>query len=190
MDVLMIAGAPGRCRHVAAAVLAAVALVGHGTLAAQAQSEVSVTAALLYNFAKFTEWPALSAGAPIAICVAADEVMAGAVAATVKGQQINGHPLTVSQPADAAAWHLCQILFIADAEARRLADALARIRTAPVLTVSDRRMFANSGGIIELYVEKGKMAFAINVDAAERAELRLSSRLLGVARIVRNVDGS
>lgn len=186
----MTAGSSARRQWIGASViLAAATLLGSGRLAAagaaQAGSEVSVTAALLYNFAKFTEWPALPPGAPIAMCVVADAVMADAVAATVKGEQINGHPLGVSQPQDGAAWARCQVLFIADAEIRRSTDALGRIRASPVLTVSDGRAFAKAGGIIELYVDSGKMRFAINVGAAERAGLRISSRLLGLAKIVR-----
>ena len=62
----------------------------------------------------------------------------------------------------------------------------AAIKTLPVLTVSDGKGFSQAGGIIELYVEGGRMRFAINVDAAERSGLRLSSRLLGLAKVVRD----
>ena len=56
----------------------------------------------------------------------------------------------------------------------------------PVLTVGDGKGFSHAGGIIELFVEGGKMRFAINMDAAERAGLHLSSRLLGLAKVVRD----
>ena len=60
------------------------------------------------------------------------------------------------------------------------------IKTLPVLTVSDRRGFSEWGGIIEMYIESGRMRFAVNVDAAEHSGLRLSSRLLGLAKVIRN----
>jgi hypothetical protein len=63
---------------------------------------------------------------------------------------------------------------------------LSDIRTLPILTISDARDFSHAGGIIELYVEDGHMRFAINVDAAERTGLRISSRLLGLAKVVRD----
>ena len=69
---------------------------------------------------------------------------------------------------------------------RRSAGGLDAIRTLPVLTVSDGKGFSQAGGIIELYVEGGRMRFAINVDAAERSGLRLSSRLLGLAKVIRD----
>jgi hypothetical protein len=63
---------------------------------------------------------------------------------------------------------------------------LGGIKTLPVLTVSDGKGFSLAGGIIELYVERGRTRFAINIDAAERSALRLSSRLLGLAKVIRN----
>ena len=148
--------------------------------------DVAVKAALIFNFAKFAEWPALPVGAPLALCVVGDNGIAEALTETVRGQNISGHRLEVSQPQDSADWRICHVLFIADAETRRSANGLGEIRHVPVLTVSDGKGFARAGGIIELYVEGGRMRFAINVEAAERSGLHLSSRLLGLARITRD----
>jgi hypothetical protein len=149
-------------------------------------SAIAVKAAFLFNFAKFAEWPALRSGASIIVCVIGDEEIAAALAGTVRGQNIGGHPVEVSRPADSASWRACQLLFIADVATRRSADGLVGVKTLPVLTVSDGKGFSETGGIIELFVENGRMRFAINMDAADRAGLRLSSRLLGLARVTRN----
>ena len=82
-------------------------------------------------------------------------------------------------------WRGCQLLFIADGEARRAGGGLGGVKTLPVLTVSDSKGFSQAGGVIELYIDDGRLRFAVNVDAAEHAGLRLSSRLLGLAKIVR-----
>jgi hypothetical protein len=89
---------------------------------------------------------------------------------------------------DTATWPICNLLFVADDQVRRTSAGLAALKRLPVLTVSDSRGFATSGGVIELYVEAGRMRFAINTDAADETGLRLSSRLLGLAKIVRNGD--
>jgi len=173
----------GRVALVAALMVApAVAAVG----AADTAPDVAVKAAFLYNFAKFTEWPALPSGAPIVACVEGDDEVAASLVETVRGQRISGHAIDVRRSPDSAAWQACQLLFIADAETRRPAGRVDGIRRLPVLTVSDGKGFTQTGGIIELYAEGGRMRFAINVDAAERAGLRLSSRLLGLARVVRD----
>jgi hypothetical protein len=155
----------------------------HGTDTA---SDVAVKAAFLYNFAKFTEWPALPSGAPIVVCIVGDAGIAAALVETVRGQNINGHTLEVSRPQDSAGWPVCHVLFIADAETRQGAGELRYIKTLPILTVSDGKGFSQRDGVIELYVEKGRMRFAINVDAAERSGLHVSSRLLGLAKVIRD----
>jgi YfiR/HmsC-like len=148
--------------------------------------DVAVKAALLFNFGKFVQWPALAAKAPLVICVVGDGQIATAVSQTVRGQNINGHELQVRQPEESTTWRTCHLLFIAAAETRRSAAGLGGIRTAPILTVSDGQGFADTGGIIELFVDDGKIRFAINVDATARAGLQLSSRLLLLARVIRD----
>ena len=58
-----------------------------------------------------------------------------------------------------------------------------------MLTVSDSKGFSRADGIIELYAEGSRMRFAINVDGLARSGLRLSSRLLGLARIIKDGNG-
>ena len=177
----------GRWPHAAGMALAATLITGpavaDNSSAPAAQDVAAVKAAFLYNFAKFTEWPALPPGVPIVFCVVGDDGIADALAQTVRGQNVNEHPLGVSRPPDSSAWRGCQFLFIAEAEARRSAGGLSSIKMLPVLTVSDAKGFIEAGGIIELYVESGRMRFAINAKAAELTGLRLSSRLLGLATI-------
>ena len=171
-----------------AAMLALTPSIAAGN-AAETATDIAVKAAFLYNFARFGEWPALPAGATMILCVEGDDKVAAALVETVRGQQINGHALDVRRAQDSADWKTCHLLFLADASARRLAGGLDAIKTLPVLTVSDGKNFSDSGGIIELYIDSGRMRFAINVDAAEGSGLRISSRLLGLARIVRNHHG-
>jgi YfiR/HmsC-like len=176
---LGVAGVAMAATLVAAPAIAA----GHG---ADTGSDVAVKAAFLYNFAKFAEWPALPAGAHIVACVVGDDRIAAALVDTVRGQEIGGHALEVLRPQDSVTWRVCQLLFIADAETQRSAAGLGAIKSLPILTVSDGKGFAEASGIIEFYVEGGRMRFAVNVDAAERSGLRLSSRLLGLAKVIRN----
>lgn len=190
MDVSIISTRRGRSgRLVTASVVLVATLIAASGIAAGADmtSDVAVKAALLYNFAKFAEWPGLTSGAPIAFCVVGDEGIATALAETVRGQNINGHTLEVARPRESATWRACHLLFIGESEARQPTAGLETLRTLPVLTVSDGKDFSQAAGIIELYIEGGRLRFAINLDAADQSGLRLSSRLLGLAKIIRNV---
>jgi hypothetical protein len=151
--------------------------------------DVVVKAALLFNFVKFTEWPSLRSGAPILACIVGDQDIAAAFVDTVRGQRISGHLLEVSRDQSRTAWPICQMLFVTVVASQLSTAELEPIKHLPILTVSDASGFADTGGIIELYPEGGRMRFAINVDAAERSGLRLSSRLLGLAKIIRNDHG-
>jgi len=174
---------------IAGLALAATVIAAPGIAATQGADvtpDAAVKAAFLYNFVKFTEWPELPPGSPLVICSVGDDAIAAALVETVRGQNVSGHAFEVRRPQDSTTWRSCHLLFIADVEMKRSLGGLGALKAQPVLTVGDARGFAQSSGIIEFYVESGHMRFAINVNAAERSGLRLSSRLLGLAKIVRD----
>lgn len=160
---------------------------GAPALAGQSVSAPALKAAFLYNFAKFAEWPAdaVVSGAPLVICVARDEAVGDALADIMKGRPSETGTLTVRRvPND--AWRGCHLIYISQLEPRRLTELLDLVRDLPILTVSDIVGFAEAGGVAQFFEESGKMRFAINTSAAERARLRLSSRLLSLAKIVKD----
>ena len=83
----------------------------------------------------------------------------------------------------------CHLLFVSASENKRLATILKILRGMPVLAIGDMPNFAHSGGIINLITVRNKVRFEINVNAAKRAHLKFSSKLLRLAEIVRSRDG-
>lgn len=167
------------------AIALAATLVSAPVVAAGTPAD-ALKAAFLFNFAKFAEWPALLPGSPIVVCIVGSDAVAAAFVATVRGQDIAGHALEVSRPESGGSWRSCNLLFVADVETRQLAKGLVEIGAFPVLTVGDGKGFSQAGGIIELYLEDGKIRFSVNLDAAERAKIRFSSRLLTLAKFTRS----
>jgi uncharacterized protein DUF4154 len=149
-------------------------------------SDVAVKAAFLFNFAKFTDWSSLAPTAPLTLCVVDDSRLAYSLVELVRGQRVDGHPLVVTAIGADASMRSCNVLFISSSDVPHAAMQLSILKTLPILSVSDAQRFVESTGVIELFVESGRMRFAINIDAANRAGLHLSSRLLGLARIVRD----
>jgi hypothetical protein len=170
----------------AATALAVGAVPPEAAAAGDAVAASALKAAFVYNFAKFADWSQLPSGAPVVLCVVGGDAIVAALVETVRGRNIGGHTLAVSRPQEDHTWRSCQLLYLAEAEIQRSASSLNGIRMLPVLTVSDGKGFAAAGGIIELYLEDGRMRFAINLDAAERAGVRLSSRLLALAKVIRD----
>ena len=151
--------------------------------------EHEVKAAFLFNFAKFVEWPPDGTREPgdgFTICVADDEAFAEVLDRAVTGKTVEGRVLTVRrlQPADDV--RSCRILYTGSADSPRLASLLKSLRSAAVLTVGAAPGFTRRGGIINFILEDNRVRFEINPDAAGRAGLRISSKLLQLATIVRD----
>jgi hypothetical protein len=147
--------------------------------------EYLVKAGFLYNFAKLTQWP--GAGdeetGEFRLCVLGADPF-GASLDLVRGKTIGARTVTTRIVQDAAGARDCQLVFISGAERARLREHLDALRGHPVLTVSDLPQFSRAGGIISLKTVDNKVRFEINLGAAERVGLRLSSRLLSLAEIV------
>jgi hypothetical protein len=154
---------------------------------AQTATAPELKAAFLYNFAKFTEWPdgVLAAGQPLMFCVVNDRAVAERLLALTKGRSIDGHAILVSAiTLESAALASCRLLFTSGLDETRSGALLESIGRQPILTVSDLDTFAQLGGVANFFVENGTMRFAFNPDAARRARIYLSSKLLSLAKIV------
>ncbi len=150
-----------------------------------APSEFQLKAAFIYNFAKFVEWPVEAFPAsysPFVIGIIGDNPFDDTLGQTVLNKQINGHPFRVVQFKTLADLKRCHILFIGLSERKRLAEILRSIRGASVLTVSDLDHFLPAGGMIHFLMEGKKVRFEINDAAAKQAGLRISSKLLNLAK--------
>jgi hypothetical protein len=160
-------------------ILAVVLLATMPADAQEVSREYQVKAAFLYNFAKFVEWPPSALAGPLTICIAGRNPLGAALDDVVSGETVGGRPIhtrIILEPEPG-----CHVMFIPDGAA---ASAYLRAsRGAPTLTVGETPAFIGIGGIISFFVEDGKVRFEINPEAAERAQLRVSSRLLQLARI-------
>jgi len=154
---------------------------------ARAQEAQQVKAAILYNFAKFVEWPPGTFAddrAAITLCLFDRDPLAGAMAA-LQGKVIQGRTLLVRRCHSIAELKGCQIFFASASEKAELAQAAAVLRDMPVLTVTDSvDNFANLGGIINLIPVEDKIRFEISVRNARQSRLKISSQLLKLANSV------
>ncbi|MEO5820011.1 MAG: YfiR family protein [Vicinamibacteraceae bacterium] len=171
-----------RAAVAAALVIATIAI----PVRAGAPSEHQVKAAFLYNFANFVQWPegALGpAGAPLKVCVVGTDPFGGALDDAFRDQMVQGRPVQVARGATLAAVGRCHILFLSQSEQGRWPDLLRELGTTPTLTVADAPL-VRQGGMVSFVIEAKRVRFEINRGAAEHAGLRISSKLLALARIV------
>lgn len=152
--------------------------------------EYRVKAAFLYNFAKFVDWPAQAfktPTAPIVICVLGPSPFGNTLQQTISGRVAAGRSFTVRQLSDPALSTSCQILFVSSSQCKQFRQISARLKGAGVLSVGEVEGFTAEGGIINFKVEDGRVRFAINVAAADYADIRISAKLLSLATVVQGV---
>jgi hypothetical protein len=174
-------------RRPALALLLAVFFAIPGNARAQAAEEYELKAAFLYNFAKFVDWPPAAFPDPNAsfrICVLGKDPFGGSLQDAVGGEEIAGHKLIVVRTNFLPKPAGCQILFISRSERDQTAQILLAVKDSPVLTVGDSPGFLEQGGVINFLLEGTKVRFEINNEAAVRARLTISSKLLQLARRV------
>lgn len=170
------------------AVLSGCLLICASPARAQDVTESSLKAAFIHNFVRFTEWPqeVLPPAAPLMACVLGDAAFGDALTNYVKGHPVGGHAIVVSRIAADSMLRSCHVLFVSQITARQAAQVMAGLTGAPVLTLSDIDQFAQVGGMAQLYVEAGTIRFRVNLDTATRCRLQLSSKLLSLAKLVKD----
>ena len=147
-------------------------------------SQYQVKAAFIYNFMKYVDWPE-SEETPqgISLGILGKDSFDDALD-VIKGKMAKGRRVVVVRPHGVENARRCDVLFIGESERGRLPHILKSLQDAPVLTVADQEGFCEAGGMINMITEKNKIRLEINVTAARKAGLRLSSKLLKLARTV------
>lgn len=141
----------------------------------------------LYNFAQFVEWPPAAfptEQAPLIIGVLGEDPFGPNLDEVAKGEKLGGRVLEVRRYRRVEDVDVCHILFISRSEFSRLRRVLAGLEGRSILTVSDAEEFTRWGGMIRFVTENNKIRIRINVEAAKRAGLTLSSKLLRAAEVV------
>jgi hypothetical protein len=168
-------------------ILLAVGQVFFAAPAARAEVplEYQIKAAFIFNFAKFVEWPPKSfqdGSSPIVIGVLGENPFGDALEATVRGQILNGRPLVIKHSRNVADLLHCHILFVSRSESGSVQQILELLQGSSTLTVSDMDGFTENGGAIHFVEKDHKIRFEINPKVAQRANLKISSKLLNLAR--------
>ena len=170
---------------------AGIALVCAADLApalAEGSLEYPVKAAYLYKFAPFIQWPATafdSPSSPFAICIVGADPFGSALDQAVASQRFDARPIVVKRLAKVDRTSGCHVVYLGGGKGAGAADALAAVRGAPVLTVSDAAGRDDVRGVIDFQIRDNRVRFSIDDQAAQANGLVISSKLLSLAVAVR-----
>lgn len=145
--------------------------------------EVAVKATYLYKFAAFVEWPSVdnAGGEPLQLCVAGDDRFGPVLEQAVRGQRVGAHSIVLVHLDHVDRGVACHILFLAPSRRQSVAEALDKVRGAPILTITDAAPDSASRGMVDFVLREGRVRFRIDDRAADRARLVISSKLLSLA---------
>ncbi len=151
--------------------------------------EYELKAAMLYNLTRFIEWPPPANAdpqAPILLCILGRDPFGSSLTSIVSKQIVNGRPVLIRHPQNDKELRGCHVLYISSSERKTIAQVFSTLKGSGVLTVGEMTQFAAHGGMIQFSLEDQQVRFSINLDAVSRAGLKISSRLLLLARIVKD----
>ena len=180
--------------------LAFILLISHATVGSpapvaqtKAPTEYQVKAAFLYNFAKFVDWPPSAFSdvkQPLDICVYGRDPFGSALEDALLGKMVGERRVGLARAMQLQDLASCHVIFVSASVRESTADLANRLKGRAVLLVGESEGFAASGGTIQFTIEGNRVHFIINPDAAERAGLKISSKLLALAKIVRDPNRS
>jgi hypothetical protein len=160
-----------------------IGLIANG-LAQQQPSEYELKAAFLFNFAKFVEWPPdafAHTNSPIVIGILGKNVFGDNLKKIINDRKVNNRSFQFLNLDSASQATNCQILFINSSEKNDYAKIIGSLHNASVLTISEADGFLKAGGMINFLIEGKNIRFQISDDAAKKARLKISSKLLSLA---------
>jgi hypothetical protein len=156
--------------------------------AAEGPTEYELKAVMLFNLARFVDWPAkafASTNSPIVIGVLGRNPFGNTLDQAVQGETVNGRHLVVEYYDSLEALKPCQILFICSSEKSSLGPILSKLKGQSVLSVSEIEGFTKiPGGMIRFYTnEQRKIRLRLNLDSTRSEGLGVSSKLIQVAEL-------
>ncbi len=149
-------------------------------------NEYRLKAAFMYQFPQFVEWPSTTwqDSQAVQLCIASPNPFGSELEKLVRGESLNGRPLSVREIAGSDELVGCHVLFVG-ADSDVAAPVMRAAAGRPILTVGEADRFLENGGIIAMKIVDGRVRFAVNATNAARGGLRISSQLLSLALTVR-----
>ena len=143
----------------------------------------------LYQLTLYVQWPSgsfKSATAPLVVCVIGHDPFDSDLEEEFENHTVEKHPVVIRRAKGIDNLGSCHVVFVPAPESKQSAKVIASLQGSPVLTVGETPGFAERGGLINFTVLQNRLHFEINLDAVRQTSLTISSRVLALAKIVRD----
>lgn len=181
------------CRAVVGAFVICLAAVLLSAGVVKAAEETAYEANLvkgvfLTKFVSFLDWPEStfpSPSSPVTIGIIGEDPFGPVFEAALSKEVANGRRFLLKRFAEPSEISNCQILFVSRSMTKSLPKILKVTSGRPVLIVGDEERFAHRGGMVNFVQEAGRLRFEVNIGAVEASGLKVSAKLLQVAKTVK-----
>lgn len=150
---------------------------------AQSREDRSVRAAYVFNLIKYVEWPRREN--ELVIGFVGDAATGEVLETMLNGRTSDGRAVRVALSPSGAEMAQCSLLYVAQPDVKEMRKALERVEGTSVLTVGETDAFARAGGMVALVNSGDRIQIEVNLEAAQSAGIKISSRVLNLAVIVR-----
>jgi hypothetical protein len=155
------------------------------SLAAPSSEIQTLSVAYLYNFMKLSEWPTEAKTNELTLCITQEGDLAKELD-SLAGKEAQNHTLRIKRLVQGDDANECQLLFLPSEEKPlRIQAWINTLKDVPVLTVSDLEGFLDQGGMIALVNDGVRLQFEVDLERVEHTGIKLSSKMLQIAREVR-----
>ncbi len=148
------------------------------------QDERTVKAAFVFNLIKYVQWP--DSSNELLIGYTGDASMGEVLKTLLDGKSIDNRTIHILLSPSDQDVQRCNLMYVSEASPRKTRAALERIHNKGILTVGDSNSFTDEGGMIALVRNGEQVQMQVNLDSVQEAQLKISSRLLNLATILRN----
>jgi hypothetical protein len=151
--------------------------------------EYRLKLAFLFNFAKFVDWPEdafPSPQAPLNICIVGRDPFDPDLEQQIGERTVNGHACVTRRLSPRDDFKACQIIFVPAASDSSLPAVLRQAGASGAIIVGETTGFASRGGTVNFVLEGARLLFEVNLEASQRTRSRISSRVLALAKIVKD----
>lgn len=148
--------------------------------------EYEVKAAFIHNFTQFIDWPPGAfegEKSPFRIGILGSGLIDEPLM-DLNGKKVNQRSLEISRVQNLEKISQYHVIFVNPSENKRTQSILKTLKGTGILTIGDTPGFAEQCGVVNFYLKSGKVRFEVNIEASQRENLKISSRLLRLARIV------
>ncbi len=150
------------------------------SLATDITFEYKLKALYISRLADFITWPKSTDKQTFKICINPNDLVAIQLK-KIKLSDVLNRQVKVTPPPKDLSITQCNFLYLSQG---RFDSSL--LANSPVLTLSSQAGFAEQGGMIEFYIEQGKVRMKANLKAVNQSGIKLSSKLLRLLKVVKS----